>query len=215
MVSLRLRLALAGAVCFAPGCEHAEPASLAACSSFQDEVSETSVMVRVSNEGEAPLYLGVDEQVCTLVPPYVIRDRSGNTLRPMNDCSGSCEVLQGLPGCGPACALSPAVRIEPGGSHELRWEGTRVEQVAMLESCYAEQAAAAATCPQLIAARSGQYEVLVRAWSDARCVAGACTCEGTAASCTLTGEAVVQGSWREATAGFTFPTEHVVHVAFD
>lgn len=188
-----------------------------ACAAFDNDEPTAPVTIRVTNNGDLPIYFGVHEQICARVSPYTIKDAAGH-IRPssISPCVESCEALQrSTPGCGPACLLTPALGVQPGGSHDFNWHGMLVEHAPMPESCYDRPEAALSRCQRMSVPLAGPYNISLVAWSDWSCLTGPCDCEGADDACTITGEAIVAGEYRETSVTLDFPLDRFVEVIFD
>lgn len=190
----------------------------ASCEAFLDEEAETSVTVRIVNDTDAPLHFGAEETTCMVLPIYELSREDGV---PVSDARGECSSCQlaqrvGAIGCPAICAYQPLVRLEPGQSYEVTWDGRLGEDAAMPAACYPMPFAVPETCIRKVVAPATRYVFSAVGWSDWTCgPAGGCQCVDEDGSCKVTGEAWVRGSAVQASVTIDFPNETVAEIVFE
>jgi hypothetical protein len=153
------------------------------CDGFLDTTdAATPVSITITNDGADPIYLvGTD---CSTTVDLVLRDADGTILsRHGGTCGYTCEDLMTQEiGCAePAiCAQPPTVKIAPGGSYEMAWDGFVTPTVDMPAGCFAssesELGGEAGSCQQLQVAADATYQAAVSVANTIDCGGQACDC---------------------------------------
>lgn len=179
-----------------------------ACAAFSDQDGQTSVTLRFHNDTGQPIFLPGD---CQGKPAYqleVIGAGEDGTSYPFDtSCLQTCADLQQQPpfvcdACAPA-----AIRIEPGTTREVVWDGTGLRPgFTMPPACWAAPDQGT-SCSLIVAAPAGMWAAHAVAFSE--CTDG-CTCKPDG-SCFGT----PSGQQAQADlASFSFPSETTVDVVF-
>lgn len=189
------------------------------CDAFLDEAPGTEVLVRITNATDAPLHLGQTERDCSGVQAYyTIRDQSGSHLESARaHCDMACEILQtpSLVGCTAICRFTPLVRLAPGASYELPWDGRFVDHPTMPGACYGHELNRGAQCSRLFVAPESRYVFNAVGWSELVCdYPDGCPCAETDGVCEIN-TAVPGGESREARAVLEYPAQDFVEIRFE
>ena len=187
------------------------------CQSFEDEPLPTGrpggVLVRVRNEGSAPIFL--TGAGCTTNIELSVTDPDGkDRVWQSDDCTFTCEDLQDNAGvCAAGCAIPPVMMIAPGGSYDIEWNGALFEDVEMPEGCFFEpQNPGPQACFQRRVAVDGNYTLSTKVWpdlvdfDDVKCTPGP---EGW---CQLDNFAEVTGEVRTVNGWVNYPNETKVDI---
>jgi hypothetical protein len=190
------------------------------CDSYDDEQAAVAVSIRVSNATDQPIYLGIAKE-CDETPLFSIRESDG-TLRPSwvhcGEPYGCWNLRQAHPGCTSACQSALLVRIDPGGSHDLAWDGRFVENVPMPATCYHDPADYLPLCSKYVSAPPRPYQLSVTVWSDWKCGYSSCqpcspTPNGTCVFYRSSG--LVTGTAREASIVVDYAETQLAEIRFD
>jgi hypothetical protein len=143
------------------------------CAAFADQKGAASVSVHFVNQTGQPIFLptlcaGVDYTITPLGGPdgtSYVYDRS---------CLQTCQDLQTNPQfeCG-ACQQT-TIRIDPGGTREVPWDGTGLRSAMMPAACWDPAGNPGSQCGQKVAAAPGGYRIDATGFSGC---AGDCTCD--------------------------------------
>ncbi len=124
-------------------------------------------------------------------------------------CTQTCEMLQeeepyvcDFGGCPPS-----SIRIAAGQTRDLQWHGTGARSREMPDICWFTDYPND-TCTQIIAAKSGDYQVSLRGYSEC---GEECTCD---AEGLCTGDAIGLEAYLQPTV-FQYPATSVVELVFD
>jgi hypothetical protein len=143
------------------------------CAPFADEHGLSSVVIRFRNPTSAPVYLpavcgGARFNINPAVTDPSVTYGYGTT------CLQTCEQLWTDPPYACDACAPTLVRVEPGGTREMLWDGTGLTHTtAMPSACYASPDLDG--CSRVVAAPSGNYVVGVMSYTQ--CI-GDCVCEG-------------------------------------
>src|SRR5258706_8128821 len=186
-----------------------------ACDKFADQAPSQTVTVRIKNTGSLPFYFG-QASGCGAVPLFSVRDSAGQVLaQRTGSCDFTCEDLQHQSAaCTADCAIPPIYRIDPGGSHDVEWAGTRLESAAMPASCYNESGNALASCSREVVAPAATYTVVVTGYISASCGGAPCPCTAIGPGvCQVQGSpALTSDSQREEP--LAYPSQTLVELEF-
>jgi hypothetical protein len=188
------------------------------CEAFLDHTPGASVTLRFRNERAERIYLG-SPSGCGGITPFSLRDEAGQEHAwDLGGCGFTCEALQTFSGACPAdCAIPPVFQIEPGGHHDVIWDGRVLEPTDMPGRCYDDPQAAPSTCDRFVQA-AGAYDVLGEAFPEAQGCAGpdmTCSCTPSAeGSCQLPSPASVAGAPLSATATLSYPDQTLIELVF-
>ena len=183
------------------------------CSEFLDE-AKAPVTLRFRNEGAETLFLGT--KGCGTSELFTLRDAGGQELSwYAGDCPSTCELSQeGDVACTGLCPVPWSIKIEPGGYHDLAWDGRIRVQREMPDACYG--GFALDSCMQQAQAPAGSYEITSSLFMQAQCTSGAmpCDCQVSAEGSCAMPESAVDGTALEATATLSLPAPDVVELVF-
>lgn len=96
-----------------------------------------SLLVRINNKTNQPIYVGQDAFTCGIELPFQLRDANGKLLPSPGACTQSCEALasMGATGCPGICYLPSTTRLEPGAATQIRYDGLYLEQLELPVEC--------------------------------------------------------------------------------
>jgi len=151
-----------------------EPGS---CDGYGDTSFEDEVVLRYFNDTDRVLFVGPEEQDCSLPPVFDLLSASGEKLSlGIGYCQQTCESFQtGHLGCPAVCPYAPVARIEPGASHDFKWAGTYLEMRDLPRECRSEDAPETQACEQRIQAPESRYAIRATAWTGVECPNDDCT----------------------------------------
>lgn len=178
-----------------------------ACAAFDDQVGE-AVTLRVRNNTGMDIFLPTD---CGIVKPTVApaAGPDGTNYNYYRSCLSTCADLRdtGPVACpADACALT-ALRVPPGGTYDIEWDGTGLRPTDMPAQCFLEPTQDL-TCGQIVAAPAASYQVELQAFDSC----------GVDCMCETNGQCFGEASGLEgfhAPVSFQHPEQGVVEVLFD
>jgi hypothetical protein len=208
-----LGVALVGAGCNTTTVFEDDDGEGGVCSAYQDEQSEGAVTIRFKNESGLDVYL--DAACDRLLYGVDAVPDDGVSYRYSLDCAQTCEEAQEREqfDCAGACQ-SLAYRVPAGGTLEVTWGGTGLQNEDMPAACFVDQENAPQSCSRIVAAQPGTYAVSVKGYANCQGQVGpgsACECDadGKCYGGLATGpEAEIAG------VQFEYPTPAVVEVTF-
>lgn len=158
-------------------------AGAVACEDYADVRREGSVTLHVKNETEEPIVLGPPAS-CQPVSVTIesLTNASPGSFAGLH-CLFTCEMsFDGVGGCTADCPFPPTVRIEPGGTYDVDWNGLVYEGVDLPQECCESECSGTCQLPHV--AQAGSYKATV-ALADSEVVAETAVCPDDAESCEL------------------------------
>jgi hypothetical protein len=163
--------------------------SNSSCDAYQNVPSSHSVEVIVKNERNAPIYLeSGNGGPCSWGESMTITDWAGRRLLQAANCT--CNALMNEGRCAvPSCAYPALLRIEPGSSKTLTWDGTESVLTNLPKACTPSNATSI-ECELTRPAAGGTYNLVVNGSTDWKCEDDTeCSCDainGCRANSTMT-----------------------------
>ena len=145
-----------------------------ACAAFADEDGSGVVTVRVINNAPQDVFLRAS---CLDAHVDMISDDDefwSDTVF----CAATCEDLQvgSPPDCAPCGSF--AIRVPPGGVHEVHWNGTDYTTAPMPTDCYANAGDDFGNCGRFVSAPAQRYQALIGGYSQCDGgESGPCVCD--------------------------------------
>jgi hypothetical protein len=177
-----------------------------ACAAFKDQQGAAAVAVHFVNQTSQPIFLpalcgGIDYAITPL------GGSDGASYVYSRSCLQTCEALQTQPQIECGACQETTIRIDPGGTREVSWDGTGLRSVMMPSACWSPSGGGGSQCGEMVAAAAGAYRIDAQGF-------GACT-----GDCTCDAMGVCIGSATGATAlpdpvTFAFPDKLQVDVVF-
>jgi hypothetical protein len=161
--------------------------------------------VRFVNAGDADIYLGDPVESCGGYVPFALEKDGIPVASRLGLCEFSCEqIMEGGCACPAACEAPTTVRITPGGSYELAWQGFDYLPTTLPEQCLAEDGCAPSCFLPRFA--SGTYQVTGTAYASVSCTdVGICECTPDEnGACLLDFASRVDGAPRNVTVSYDY-----------
>ena len=147
------------------------------CDGYDSTAFEDEIVMRYFNDTDRPLFVGPQEQNCTLPQVFELLNAAGESLAlPQGHCQETCDDYQnGFLGCTADCPYAPVKKIEPGASHDFKWSGTYIQMRDLPLECRSEYVPETGLCPQIIQAPESRYAIRATAWTSVECPNDDCT----------------------------------------
>jgi hypothetical protein len=174
------------------------------CEAWVDMKGNATQTIRFLNQTGHTIYLPT---LCDGRISFDLTDASspaGPSYVYDTSCLQTCAQLQTQPPIACGVCEPRAIRLLAGEVRSFPWDGTTLENVMMLPSCYYTQGSG--ICPEIREAAPGAYTASASAYDDCQ---GGCSCD---AQGTCTG--TPSGASTVATVSFMFPTTGSADVVF-